>query len=145
MKRGGLGASLYRTVGVIAVAWLAAAGQPAAGATLLVRAVAASSGPSQIDAALRDVEPLLKRQLQFTQFRLTGSATVTLPADGAPVKLGQDLVARCRGDLDRLSVTIEHKDRVVVQTQVGLRRGSPLVFAGLTGRDSTTLVVIVAR
>lgn len=129
----------------LAAGILTAAAQPATGATLLVRTVTASSGPADVDAALRDVEPLLKRHLQFTQFRLAGSASIRLPADRASVKLSPDIVARCSGDLDRLVLTIEQRGKVVVQTQVGLRRGVPLVFSGLGGREGTTLIVVVLQ
>ncbi|MCX7819093.1 MAG: hypothetical protein N2652_07805 [Kiritimatiellae bacterium] len=134
-----------------AVAWrtfactILVVAQTAAGATLTLRAVAASSGPPEVDAALRDVEPLLKRNLPFTRFRLVGSAAIPLPANNATANVGGEIEARCSGDMERLSLTIQQRGRVVVQTQVGLRRGAPLVFSGLAGRDGTTLVVIVAR
>lgn len=145
MRRSMCGHRLSVVAALLCVWLVGAAARPAAGATLLLRAVTASSGSAEMDPALRDVEPLLKRHLQYTQFRLAGSAAVPLPADGAAVKLGADVVARCRGDLDRLVLTIEQRGRVVVQTQVGLRRGVPLVFSGLAGREGTTLIVIVAR
>ncbi len=145
MRRWRCGHRLPLIAGLAALWLVGSAARPAAGATLLLRAVTASSGPAEVDGALRDVEPLLRRHLQYSQFRLAGSASISLPADGAAVNVGADVVARCHGDLDRLVLTIEQRGRVVVQTQVGLRRGVPLVFSGLASREGTTLIVIIAR
>lgn len=139
--------SALRAVSVLLAALVVAArpGWAAGAGELSVRAIAASAGPPSIDAALKDLEPMLRRHLNFSRFQLMGRATVPLPAQGAPVRVAGDTVVRCTGGAERLSLTIEQRGRVVVQTQVLLRPGAPLVFSGLSEKGGTLLIAVQMR
>ncbi len=111
-----------------------------------VRVIAASTGPPKIHPSLRDVEPLLRRHLNFQQFELVDRGSIRLPSNGQPLRLDQGkLVVRCTGQEERLSLTIEQNGRTIVQTQISLRRGHPLIFSGLPDSRGTLLITLVLR
>ncbi len=113
-------------------------------AELDVRVIAASTAGQQVDASLRDIEPLLRRHLNFTSFELVKRGTIRLPSEGRPLALG-DVAIRCLGGQERLAITIEQSGRVVVQTQTSLRHRHPLVFSGLPGPRGTLLIALLLR
>lgn len=137
----GLAAALG--IATLLVAWPAPAAQ--AGQTAHIRLIAASGGPAKTDGALRDVEPLLKRNLNFSQLRLLDSGSVKLPSTGSAVALKSGVTVRCNGSADRLSITVESGGRVVAQTQVAMRPNIPLILSGFPGSGGTMMVIVQLR
>ncbi|MBU4461068.1 MAG: hypothetical protein KJ579_10905 [Verrucomicrobia bacterium] len=137
----GLAAALG--ISALALAWPAPAAQAAS--TAHIRLIAASGGPAKVDPGLRDVEPLLKRNLNFTQLRLLDSGSVKLPTTGAAVSLKAGVTVRCNGSADKLAITVESGGRVVAQTQVAMRPNIPLILSGFPGGGGTMMVIVQLR
>lgn len=132
---------------LLAVAALLAWPAPAALAaqTAQIRLVAASAGAEKVDAALRDVAPLLKRNLNVTQIQLLDSGSVRLPSTGDVLAMKAGVTVRCNGSADRLAITVESGGRVVAQTQVAMRAGIPLILSGFPGSGGTMMVIVQLR
>ena len=127
----------------LALGWPAPAAQAAS--TAHIRLVAAAAGPDKTDAGLRDVAPLLKRNLHLTQLQLVDSGSVKLPSTGDIVALKSGVTVRCNGSADRLAITVESGGRVVAQTQVAMRPGIPLILSGFPGGGGTLMVIVQLR
>ncbi len=130
-------------IATLAIGWPAPAAEAAQ--TAHIRLVAAAAGPGGADAGLRDVEPLLKRNLNVTNLRLIDSGSVRLPSTGDVVALKAGVIVRCNGSADRLAITVESGGRVVAQTQVAMRPGIPLILSGFPGSGGTLMVIVHLR
>jgi len=100
--------------------------------------------PSRQASVLRDIEGMLRRNLPYRNFRLVGSGSLAVPANGL-VKLNKDVSVRCSGSLNNMSVALERKRKMALQTRVQLRPGRPFIVGGFPGGAGKLLVVIVVR
>ena len=135
--------ALLAPLAAVAAMWLAS---PAAPATqLTARLVEAGNQGEGVDAAIRDVAPLLKANLPYRQFRLLDRKRLALPGGGATELRGGYLL-RCSGNPDRVSITMERGGKVLIQTVLSLAGGRPAVLGGFpSDRGGRLLVVIEAR
>lgn len=137
---------LARRLGLLLVAAFALLASPVlAGQQLGVRLVEASGGPARTDPALKDVEAMLKGNLPFSQFRLVDRTAVRLPAIQQATDLKGGVVMRFNGDQQKLAVTMEQGGRVVLQTQIALHDGIPLVLGGFPSGGGRMMIVLVVR
>lgn len=128
----------------VALCFLPAA-SAGAGQQLGVRVVEASGGPARTDPALHDVEKMLKGNLPFSQFRLVDRASVRLPAVQQAAGLKGGITLRFNGDQMKLAVTMEQGGKVVLQTQIALHDGVPLVLGGFPSGGGRMMIVLVVR
>lgn len=136
--------SAFRLAALILLA--VAASAPAAGATerLTIRLVQASNDGEGASGGLRDVAPLLQRNLPFRRFDLLESRTIRLPASETIV-FNAGLSVRCEGDAERLSLFVQAGDTVVLQTQVRLTGQTPLILGGFAAPGGRRLLVLTAQ
>ncbi|MDP6524620.1 MAG: hypothetical protein QGI24_09410 [Kiritimatiellia bacterium] len=109
----------------------------------LVEAYNEGSASSQ-GAALRDIESMLRRNLPYRNFRLVSSGSLSVPANGM-VKLDRDVTVRCSGTLNNMSVVLERKRKMALQTRVRLSPGRPFIVGGFPSERGKLLVVLVVR
>lgn len=100
--------------------------------------------PSRPGASLRDIEPMLRRNLPYRNFKLVGSGSLSIPANGM-VKLDRDVTVRCSGTLKSMRVVLERNKKVALQTRVQLSRGRPFIVGGFPSQGGKLLVVLVVR
>ena len=108
------------------------------------RLVEASNAGGGTDASLRDVQRLLGGNLPFKDFRLVDQGTMRLPAAGA-VPLRGGFLLRCRGIAERLGVTFEQGGKVLIQTELALSAGRPVVLGGFPCPRGKLLLVLTVR
>ena len=127
--------------------WVAAApaGSAAFGAErLTARLVEASNTGDGTDASLRDIQRLLGSNLPFKDFHLVDQSTMRLPAEGV-VPLRGGFLLRCHGIADRLAVTFERDGKVLIQTELALSSGRPVVLGGFPCPRGKLLLVLTVR
>jgi hypothetical protein len=133
-------------IALAALLLAAFASAAAAGGTLTVQLVKASSGErsGRVDGRLRGVAPALERNLAYTGFSVVESTAMPLPADGNPRMLGEYRI-RCAGAQNQLAITVEKKDRPVVKTTVALGDRKPFILGGLPAEDGALMLIFEAR
>ncbi len=112
---------------------------------LSVRLIEASNAEGGMDRALQDIAPLLRNNLPFKTYTLVDAQAVRLPSTGQALTLRGGYIVRCQGSLERLAVTVELNGRVLIQTEIALRPGAPMILGGFSGGRGKMLVVLVAR
>ncbi|MCX7668902.1 MAG: hypothetical protein N2439_02360 [Anaerolineae bacterium] len=125
-------------------ATLAVAQPGAAAERLTIRLVQATNEGQGASDGLRDVAPLLERNLPFRRFELLESRTIRLPAADTLV-FGAGLSVRCEGDDERLALLVRSGDAVLLQTQVRLTGQTPLILGGFPAPGGRRLLVLTAR
>lgn len=123
-----------------------AASAPTAGAAerLTIRLVQASNVGEGASGGLRDVAPLLERNLPFRRFELLESRTIRLPTSETIV-FSAGLSVRCEGDSERLSLLVQAGDTVVLQTEVRLTGQTPLILGGFAAPSGRRLLVLTLQ
>lgn len=125
--------------------WALAAAETPAAERLTIRLVQASNQGEGASAELRDVAPLLQRNLPYRRFDLLESRTVRLPADQA-LSFAAGLTVRCTGHENRLALFVESGGAVLLQTEVRLTGETPLILGGFPAPGGTRrLLVLTAR
>jgi hypothetical protein len=115
-----------------------------AGSSLTVRLVEASNSGTGASAGLNDVVPVLKRSLAFSSYRLVASAGFRLPAVLQTRDVGGYSVT-CMGSQERLEITVTRGGQVMLNTQVALRDGIPLILGGFPAGNGRHVLVFAAR
>ena len=103
---------------------------------------ATNSGVAKIDSGLKSFEKLLKSNLPFKRFTLVDTKTVSLPA-GKPIPL-KDYTLTCKGAASNLSISLSHKGRKVVNSNVKIEQGKPLIVGGFPdASDKNARVLLI--
>ena len=119
-------------------------GQAAMAETLHVHMVQASNnGAAKMDGSLKSFEKLLKSNLPFKRFTLVDKKTVPLPG-GKPMPL-KDYTLTCTGTAANLSISLAHKGRNVMTSNVKIEEGKPLIVGGFpdaSDKDARVLLIL---
>ena len=131
------------SAGILLWVVLAASGAAAAD-RLTIRLVQATNEGQGASDGLRDVAPLLERNLPFRRFDLLESRTIRLPASQTVV-FGAGISVKCDGGGDNLSLFVQSGGAVLLQTQVRLTGQTPLILGGFPAPGGRRLLVLTAR
>ncbi len=129
---------------LLVVAAFAAAPTAAAAQRLTIRLVQATQEGQGASEGLRDVAPLLERNLPFRRFDLLESRTIRLPASET-VLFAVGLSVKCEGGEEALSLFVQAGGTVLLQTQVRLTGQTPLILGGFPAPGGRRLLVLTAR
>ncbi len=138
------GRGFRRWIPLLALWALAASGARAAD-RLTIRLIQASNQTEGASAELRDVAPLLRRNLPYRRFELLESRTVRLPVEQS-LPFAAGLTVRCAGDENRLALFVESDGVILLQTEVRLTGETPLILGGFPAPGGARrLLVLTAR
>lgn len=141
-RRKGKGAIMKRFLTVWAGCLLFLTATLQAGETVLVRLVRASNVPG-IDPAVQDVKQAMSDNFAFKGFSLQDQKTFTLPAD-TTFTLGEYSI-KCQGSQRQLKIFVGQNKKLLVNTDVTLIDGKPLVVGGFPAQDGHNLIVFTSR
>jgi len=133
----------FLSAGLLLWAALAASGAAAAD-RLTIRLVQATNEGQGASEGLRDVAPLLERNLPFRRFDLLESRTIRLPASET-VAFAAGISVKCEGGEEGLSLFVQAGGAVLLQTQVRLTGQTPLILGGFPAPGGRRLLVLTAR
>ena len=115
-----------------------------AASSLSIRLVEASNVGSGISTGAKDVAAILKGSLAFSNYKLIGACSMSLPAMGAKGRVG-DYEVTCRGGQQSLSITVTRGGHVMLTTQVRMQDGAPLILGGFPGGAGRHVLVLTTR
>lgn len=102
-----------------------------AGPIKIRMAEAYNSGTPVISSQLKDVVPLLKKSFSFNCYTLLGSKSVSTPVNRRISLNGYQLL--CKGDDNRMQVTVYHDKKSILKSSVIFRKGKPVIIGGFKG------------
>ncbi len=113
-------------------------------ALLQARLIAVSMDePGQADERLRDLLPLLQRNLRYTSYSLAGQR-VFPPHPGATEQLGQGF-AMIVEDVQGASLTmrLRHDRRELLQTRLRLHRRRPVIVGPFRNHQNQEFIIVI--
>jgi hypothetical protein len=109
---------------------------------LLIRLVRATNTP-HVDPSVRDVVQAMSGSYAYKGFALKAQSTLPLPASGAAT-LGEYWVS-CEGPAEKLKIRVKRGAAQLLNTDVTLITGKPLVLGGFPAQDGHNLLVFTAQ
>lgn len=116
---------------------------PVLAESVSVRLVEASNAKGQSSAGLRDVVGILKNNLRYSRYVLLASGTMRLPKGGTQGLGGY--VVTCSGSSASLTITVKRGKKALINTQVRLVPGRPLILGGFPASGGKRVFVFTAR
>lgn len=107
----------------------------------LVRAQTTGS----LSPQLADVADLLQNNLPFQGYSVLGRTRLPLPNRGQSVTFPGNLVVRCSGNQERLTVVVRRHETVLLNAVVSLRDNRPVILGGFPEGRDRLLLIVVAR
>jgi hypothetical protein len=114
-----------------------------AGALSIRLVEAHNDGPKGAGPGLGDVADVLARNIPYQHFDLADRRDVTVPGTHK-VSMRGGYVVNCSGSVEALEVSIRRGRKSLLNTQLSLRAGKPVVLGGFPGGRGKYLVVLVA-
>ena len=115
-----------------------------AGSQVSIRLVAILPGPSSDSVGVDDVLAVLKKNIGENRYMVSAEDKISLPADNQAVSL-VDVTVVCSGTQKDLQISVRHKGKQLINTNVSLEDGKPFILGGASGKKSKFVLVFVAR